>query len=93
MNNTEKERVFEVVYRALQLFNEQLPAERRLVPTPECELVGSSNLDSAEIVNLLVTIEQQVEQDLGITITLFDAIDQFVSVEALANFLAGKVKS
>jgi hypothetical protein len=90
MNNTETEKEFRVVAKAIQLFNEQLPAGRRLVPSLECELIGSPDLDSGEIVNLMVMIEQQVEQDMGVSVTLFDNIDQFVTVEVLAKFLAGK---
>jgi acyl carrier protein len=61
-----------------------------LVPDLKTQLVGSADLDSAEIVNLVVAIEQQVEQDLGVSITLFDAVEQFVSVEALVNFITSK---
>ena len=89
MNNSEK--ILGVVRKAFESFNEQLPADRKLIATMECKVVGSPNLDSAEIVNLLVTIEQQVEQHFGANVTLFDDIDRFVNVQALVNFLAGKV--
>jgi acyl carrier protein len=91
MNNPENEKVLKIISQAIQSFNEQLPPGRKLISAPECQLVGSPNLDSAEIVNLMVMIEQQVERDLGITITLFDAVEQFVSIQALTNFLAAKI--
>src|SRR5512147_3251011 len=93
MINSEREKILGVVRKAVASFNEQLPAERKLVASPECKLVGSPELDSAEIVNLLVAIEQQVEQDLGISVTLFDSIERFVNVEALITFLGEKVGS
>ena len=91
MNNSNGDQILSTVRKAVQAFNEQLPSDRKLVPDLNCELVGSSNLDSAELVNLLVTIEQQVEQDLGVSVTLFDSIDRFVNVGALVNFLSEKV--
>jgi acyl carrier protein len=93
MSNSEYEKILSVVRRALESFNEQLPADRKLVGRPETKLVGSPDLDSAEIVNLLVAIEQQVEQDLEISVTLFESIDRFVNVEALITFLGEKVGS
>jgi acyl carrier protein len=50
-------------------------------------------LDSADLVNLLVIIEQRVEQDLGTSISLFDdeGIERFVTVQSLVTFLAGKL--
>ena len=87
MNNTEIEKIYKVIYRALESFNQQLPSGRKLVPSPKCELVGSASLDSTEIVTLMVAIEQQIERDLGISVTLFDAVDQMVDIEALVKHL------
>jgi acyl carrier protein len=91
MNNSENEKSLRTVYKAVQSFNEQLPVGRRLDLSPECALVGSPNLDSVEIVNLLVMIEQQIEQDLGIRVTLFDVIERLVSIHDVADFLAGEI--
>ena len=92
MNSPENEKILKVVGKAMQTFNEQLPANRKLMLSPECQLVGAPDLDSAEIVNLMVGIEQQVEQDLGISVTLFDSIEQFVSVQTVVDFIAGKIR-
>ena len=93
MSNSEREKILGVVRKAVASFNEQLPADRKLAASPECKLVGSPDLDSAEIVNLLVTVEQQVEQDLGISVTLFEGIERFVNIESLIAFLGEKVVS
>src|SRR5438552_3715372 len=90
-NNTENEKVFGVVYTAIRFFNEQLSADRKLSPNPKCELVGSARLDSVEIVNLMVMIEQQVEQDLGIRITLFDAIERLLNVQDVVDFVEAEI--
>ncbi len=99
MTTQNNEALFRTVYQAIQAFNEQLPADRALVPSPRCELVGSPNLDSADVVNLLVMIEQGIEQDFGLAVSLFDGqtveqgIERFVTVQALVEFLAGKIDS
>jgi acyl carrier protein len=89
----ENEKIGKTVFGAIRSFNEELPAERRLAPSLEYQLVGSPNLDSADLVNLLVMIEQRVEQELGTSISLFDdeGIERFTTVQALVNFLAGKL--
>ena len=91
MNNRENEKSLRTVYKAVQSFNEQLSADRKLGLNPQRALVGSPDLDSVEIVNLLVMIEQQVEQDLGIRVALFDVIDRLVSIQDVADFLAGEI--
>ena len=99
MNNTVKDtqQIYKTVSDAIQSFNEQLPADRKLVPTPDCKLVGSPNLDSADVVNLLVLVEQQVEQDLGASISLFEGqtveqgVESLVTVDALVKVIAAKL--
>jgi hypothetical protein len=88
--------VFEAVCRAIQSFNAQLPSVRKLSLTPECELVGSSDLDSLELVNLFVMIEQQIEQDLEVGISLIggenqEGLEGFRTVQDIVRFLAPEV--
>ena len=96
MNNTKNEKVTRAVFHAIQSYNGQLPADRKLVPALEPQLVGSPRLDSLDIVNLMVIIEQQIEQDLGVSISLFDGqtapgVEGFTTVEVLVDFLAGRI--
>ncbi len=93
----EKENIQKAIYAAIRTFNAQLPDSRKLSPTLECQLVGSTELDSVELVQLLVLIEQQLEQDLNMSVSLFDSegseqgIERFVSVKALVEVLAEKL--
>jgi hypothetical protein len=97
LNTQRNERLLAVVYSAMRSFNQQLPAQKRLPLSPDCEIVGSPNLDSADIVNLLVAIEQQVEQELAVSISLFggetveQGIESFKTVSAITEFLARKM--
>lgn len=93
MTNAEAETAFRIVSQAIQAFNEQLPPDRKLVPNLQCEIVGSPRLDSLDVVNLLVMVEQQAEQDLGVNISLFDAqgIERFGTAAVLVEFLAAKI--
>lgn len=97
MNTPTEETLFRIVYQALQSFNEQRAPHRKLAPSAKCELVGSPNLDSVDVVNLLVMIEQQVDRDLGLTISLFEGdtveegVESFATVEAVVAFLARKI--
>src|ERR1700686_2011155 len=93
----ENKTILSAVCGAIHSFNEQLPANRRLSATLKCQLVGSPNLDSVDLVNLLVMIEQRVEDDLGISVSLFDGttseqgVEGFVTVEALVESLSTRI--
>jgi hypothetical protein len=86
---------FGIVSQAFLAYNEQLPEEKKLEPSLGCKLVGSPKLDSLDVVNLLVMVEQQVEQDLGISVSLFEeqGIERFDSVAPLVKFLAQKIST
>ena len=87
MNTPKQEKILKAIGGAFVSFNDQLSVDRRLNTSLDCKIVGSPNLDSAEIVNLLVTVEQQIEQEFGVAVTLFENIESFVNVQSLVTFL------
>jgi D-alanine--poly(phosphoribitol) ligase subunit 2 len=91
-----EEQVLQIVYRAMDDLNPQLPAERRLEKSPDTPLFGrAGRLDSLGLVNLIVAIEQAVEDDLGATVTLADekAMSQRSSPFRTAGILAAYVRA
>jgi len=87
--------VLDVVYKTIEELNESLPDEKKLVKEENTALFGkSSKLDSLELVNLIVLLEQNVEDEFGKSVTLADekALSReespFKSVKMLAEYIS-----
>jgi hypothetical protein len=65
------EDVLPVVYKALDELNQQRPRGQRLQATPDCVLFGeNSSLNSLELSNFIVLMEQLVQEKFGTEIDL-----------------------
>lgn len=91
---TNKEQVLEVIYASIDDLNEQASSENKLMKSPETVLFGrNGKLDSLGLVNLIVDIEQRVDIEMGIEITLADerAMSQesspFKTIGSLADYI------
>lgn len=66
-------RIREAVYQAIDELNDILPPQRQLKKSPETVLYDTGGrLDSLELVNLIVTTEQNIEDEFGLPLTLAD---------------------
>jgi acyl carrier protein len=71
MDNNVDPRVLASVYAAIDEFNLSQDDGRRLEKNPSTVLLGAnSTLDSLGLVNLLVTVEEQVSTQLNAPVTL-----------------------
>ncbi|SVB12976.1 uncharacterized protein METZ01_LOCUS165830 [marine metagenome] len=89
-----RNKILEGIYAAIDEVNEQLPEDRNLEKSLETVLLGSSGkLESVNLVNLLVAIEENIEETFGIPISITDerAVSEknspFRTVETLCNFM------
>jgi len=83
-----------IIINAVQEINERLPKEQQISKTSKKELFGKSGqLDSLGLVNLLVIIEQNIEDEFDVSITIADekAMSQryspFRTIGTLTNYL------
>src|SRR5947208_16355271 len=88
------ENIVAAIYRAVDWINGELPADRQLIKAPETQLLGSESvLDSMQLVSLIVTIEREIEDAFGVTLTLADerALSMkespFRSIQSLADYI------
>tara|TARA_B100000315_G_C14485837_1_gene545158 strand:- start:129 stop:437 length:309 start_codon:yes stop_codon:yes gene_type:complete len=91
---SKNERIKKVIINSIEEINQQLQKENQLEKSTNTVLFGKDGkLDSLGLVNLLVIIEQNIEDELQVIITLADerAISQrnspFRTVETLANYI------
>lgn len=65
------EEIFKIIGRSVDEINEDLPGDAKISKDPEAILFGKgSSLDSMGLVNLIVAIEQEIEDELDVTISI-----------------------
>jgi len=66
-------KVLDAIFSAIEELNRQLPADRKVARTPDLVIFGTAGeIDSLGFVTLIVAIEQKIEDDFGVTISLTD---------------------
>lgn len=92
---TARQKIIDVVFRAIEEVNQQLPRKQRLEKSIKTVLYGQSGeLDSFGLVNIILATEQKIEEDFGIAISLADdeEISQdefpFNTVETFADYIS-----
>ncbi len=90
----ETKKIEQLIFRTIEEINSQLPKDQQLVPSSKTALYGrNGKLDSLGLVNLLVVIEQNIEDEFDVSITIADerAMSQnnspFRTIGTLANYI------
>jgi len=87
------ERILEAVYCAIDEVNQQLAEERRIDKSANTVLFGESgNLDSLELISLIVTVEQEVEKEFHVIINLTDHEDAIFEKNSPLHTIAALVR-
>jgi acyl carrier protein len=88
------ENILAAIYRAVDWINDEFPADRQLIKAPETRLLGpQSVLGSMDLVSLILTIEREIEDTFGVTLTLADEralsmkASPFRSIQSLADYI------
>ena len=86
--------IYKSVYKSIDEVNSQMSKDEQLIKSPDTVLYGeSSSIDSIGLINIIVTVEQNIEDDFEKSITLADqkAMSQkkspFKTVESLAKYI------
>ena len=90
----QNEKIIQAIFRAVDDLNQQLPEEKRPEKSADAVLFGKAGkLDSLGLVNLIIAIEEQIQEEFGVAITLADerAVSQknspFKTIRALADYI------
>ena len=68
-----KEKIQQSIYNSIDSLNAQLPNEGHIEKSNNTALFGSgSKLDSLDLINLVVAVEQNIEDEFDVTIKLAD---------------------
>lgn len=93
------QRVVQCVLSVIDEFNEELPAGLKLGKSMDTALYGpSGQLDSLNLVQLIVALEQKLEEEFDVSVTLADerALSQrrspFASVGSLSEYAQGLIE-
>ena len=89
----------EILFKSVEEINKTLDEDQQLELSTETVLLGKDgNIDSITLVNLIVTIEESIEDELNVEITLVDekALSQkespFRTIGTLIDYIAQVVK-
>lgn len=95
----DNDKIIQVIFDAIDELNEQYPEEQGLIKSIDTVLFGDTGtLDSLGLVNLIVTTEQKIEEELGILVSLADerAMSQkhspFRTIGSLGDYIAILIK-
>ena len=94
-----KEKITQVIFRVIDEMNQQLAENLRIEKSTATALLGkSAGLDSLGLVNLIVAVEEEIEEQFGVNITLADerAISQkkspFKTIGTLVEYITMLLK-
>jgi len=69
----DREQILKIVYGAIDEINKMSLSDRKLDKTPDVKLYDKDGqLDSLMLVNLIVAIEQNIEEEFEVSLTLAD---------------------
>lgn len=96
---TDRSAVLRAIYAAVDDLNAQRGGKRKIEKAKDAPLYDKTGqLDSLELVNLVVAVEQKIEKELGILLTLAsdrafsEQKSPFKTVGTLANFVETLIK-
>ena len=94
MNN--KSDIVAAIFRAIDEINKQLPPEKKLVKNEDAP-INTKDLDSLNMVNFLIGVEEQLQLDCGLEIDLAASLSPsaevpFKTVAELSNFILQNAK-
>jgi len=92
-------KVTQLLFAAIDELNEQMPEGEKVEKSPEAALYSrEGKLDSLKLVNLIVAVEQRIEDDMEIIITLADeqAVSQkrspFITVGSFTEYIVRRLE-
>ncbi|HIA31801.1 MAG TPA: acyl carrier protein [Nitrospinaceae bacterium] len=96
---TEREKILNSIYAALDEVNEQLPDDQQLEKSPDTVLLGESGkIESIDLVNILVATEENAEEAFGVPLSITDerAVSEknspFTTIGTLCDFITNLLK-
>ena len=94
-----KDKIIESIYNSIEELNRQLPEDKHLEKSVGTVLFGNKGrLDSLGLVNLLVIVEENIQDEFDISLTIADerAMSQkqspFKNIGTLANYIDMELK-
>ena len=96
----DQEKLVNAIFAAVDELNDQLPKGVRVAKSLDAPLYGpGGNLESIDLVNLIIEVEEKVKDAFAVSITIADdravsAHDSpFVTLGALTNYVSGLIQN
>ena len=86
-----------IIKKSIDELNEILPKKKRLINEDSTHLISKkSNLESIDLVNLFINIEQNIKKEKNLSLTFDDItnnIDKLKTIGSLKSYLKNKFKN
>lgn len=89
------EKVIQSIFGAIDELNGQLPKGKKIEKSADTALFGNhGSLDSLGLVSLVTTVEQKIEENFGMTVTILEKMEDlenenpFETVKSLTEYLS-----
>jgi len=99
-NVSTSDRVVQCIYDVLDEFNAELPLGLKLAKSADSVLYGENGqLDSINLVHLIVAVEERVESEFGVAVTLADERamsmrnSPFATVASLSEYVSSLLET
>jgi acyl carrier protein len=96
---TEKDKILQCIYDAVDEVNGQLPEDQTLEKSLDTVLLGESGkLESIDLVNILVATEENIEEAFDVPVSITDerAVSEknspFTTIGTLSDFISNLLK-
>ena len=87
-------KIKEIIFKSIEELNENLEKDQKMQLSINTVLLGrDSNIDSITLVNLIVSIEENLEENLNVSVTLADekALSEknspFLTIKTLLDYI------
>lgn len=95
---TTRDSIVDLLHRAIDAVNAQLPSARKLAKSPDFPLVGpDSTVESLTLMSLIVDAEERIHDETGVELMLADGIglplehNPFRTLDSLASDIATRL--
>lgn len=96
---TTPDAIVDLLHRAIDSINAQLPDSRKLEKSPEFPLVGpDSTVESLTLMSFIVDAEERIHDEIGVELVLADGIglplerNPFRTLDSLVNDIATRLE-
>lgn len=83
---SKRDKIIAAIYSTIEVVNEMLPSDRRIEKSESSLLMHKDgNLDSMAFIHFIVTLENKIQEQFGVSVNLTEASEKAKDAQPLAS--------